>query len=69
MNTRMRKLIGTFLVITVLVIYVAAASAIYSMFLTGLPSAVLLAYFAIAGIGWALPAGLVIWWMQRPSPK
>ncbi len=69
MGTRTRKLIGTILVIVVLVLYVAAASAIYSTFLTGLPSAVLLAYFAVAGIGWAVPAGLVIRWMQRPASE
>ncbi len=25
-------------------------------------------YFAVAGLIWVIPAGLIIMWMQRPGP-
>jgi len=43
------------------------ATAIYTAFLTGAPSLLLLAYFAVAGLLWAVPISFIIRWMARPD--
>lgn len=67
MTQRNRKLLGTLAMIALLIIYPMLASALYERWLTGQPTWLLLAYFAIAGLGWAVPAGLLIKWMARPD--
>jgi hypothetical protein len=67
MTQSTRKLAGTLLTLVVLVAWAGVATAIYVAWLTGLPSPVLLAYFAIAGLGWALPVARIIRWMARPD--
>lgn len=67
MTQSTRKLIGTVLTLLVLVLYVALATALYVTFLTGAPQLALLAYFAVAGLCWAIPVGFIIRWMVRPD--
>jgi len=67
MTQSTRKLIGTALIIVVLVVYALLAVALYLLLPPDLPTAVQLLYFAIAGLGWAFPAGWVIRWMVRPD--
>lgn len=67
MKQSSRKLVGTFAVLLVLVVYVAAAVAIHVTYLTSLSMPIQLLYFAAAGLGWALPTGLIIRWMARPD--
>jgi hypothetical protein len=62
-----RKLAGTVLTLVVLIAYVWVATAIYTAFLTGAPSLLLLAYFAVAGLLWAVPISFIIRWMARPD--
>lgn len=61
---RTRKFIGTWLLIISLFVYPALATAVYVQFLTGAPQLILLIYFVIAGLGWMLPAGMIIKWMS-----
>ncbi|MDR3470210.1 MAG: DUF2842 domain-containing protein [Devosia sp.] len=67
MTQSTRKLIGTVLILLVLVVYAWIAMEFYARFLTGLPQLGQLAYFVIAGLLWALPAGAIIRWMVRPD--
>lgn len=67
MTQSSRKLAGTVLTLVVLVAYVWIATAIYTVFLTGAPAWVLLAYFAVAGLLWAVPISFIIRWMARPD--
>jgi archaellum biogenesis protein FlaJ (TadC family) len=67
MTQRHRKLAGVFLTLLVLLVYVSLATAIYVTFLTGIDQWILLLYFAVAGLGWAIPVGLIIRWMARPD--
>jgi hypothetical protein len=67
MTQRHRKLVGVFLTLLVLLVYVGLATAIYVAFLTGVGQWLLLVYFAVAGLGWAIPVGLIIRWMARPD--
>ena len=62
-----RKLVGVVLTLIVLIVYVGLATAIYVAFLTGLDQWVLLIYFAVAGLAWAIPIGFIIRWMARPD--
>jgi hypothetical protein len=67
MTQSTRKLLGTVLTLLVLVVYLWLATAVYTQFLTGLPPAVLLVYFAVAGLLWAVPISFIIRWMARPD--
>ena len=67
MTQSSRKLFGVVLTLVVLIVYVGLVSTLYIAFLTGLPSWLLLIYFAVAGLGWAIPVGLIIRWMARPD--
>ena len=67
MTQSTRKLIGTVLTLVVLVLYAGLATAIYTSFLEGAPNWLLLLYFAVAGLLWAVPIGLIIRWMVKPE--
>ena len=67
MNQSMRKLAGTVLTLIVLVLYSWLAMLLYEHFLTGAPPLVLLAYFVVAGLSWAIPISFIIRWMARPD--
>lgn len=67
MSQSNRKLLGIVLTLIVLVIYSGLATAIYGRFLVGAPPFLLLAYFLVAGLLWAVPIGFIIRWMARPD--
>ena len=67
MTQSTRKLIGAVLILLVLLGYAVLAVAVFLQFFSALPPAGQLIYFAIAGLGWALPASWVIRWMVRPD--
>ena len=71
MKQRTRKFAGVWLLLALLVIYPVAATLLYTEVfnkrLGGLSNWLELVYFVIAGLGWALPAGMVIKWMARPD--
>lgn len=67
MMQRQRKLVGTMLLIVLIAVYALAATAIYLVTLQSAPTWVMLLYFAIAGLGWGLPAAWLIRWMARPD--
>lgn len=69
MTQRNRKFAGIFLFLGLLIIYPAIASVVYIVLLEGLPTWLLLIYFAIAGTSWAIPAGMLIIWMARPDAE
>lgn len=68
MTVRQRKFVGVLLVLAVLVGYAVIAVSLGDVLVGGASSLVQLVYFAIAGLLWVIPAGLVIRWMQRPDP-
>lgn len=69
MTQSTRKLIGTVLIILVLLAYAWLAVAVYLQFFTAVPTVAQLLYFAVAGLGWAVPASFVIRWMVRPDER
>ena len=67
MTQRSRKFAGIFLLLGSLIAYPAIASVVYEQFPKEMPTWLLLIYFAVAGMGWAVPAGMIIKWMARPD--
>ena len=67
MSVRIRKLIGTVVLLVFLVLYAWFAAAIGSGRVTEAHWLVQLVYFLVAGLLWVIPAGLLIRWMQRPD--
>ena len=67
MPARIRKLIGTIVLLVFLALYAWMAGVIGAGRITLGPSWAQFAYFIIAGLAWVVPAGLLIRWMQRPD--
>ena len=66
MPDKLRKLIGTFALIALVIVYSLTAMTIAAAKLPGTSGLVQLIYYALAGLLWVLPAGLIIWWMAKP---
>ena len=67
MTQSQRKFAGAFILPASIVVYAVLAVLLYDYVLDTLPIWVLLIYFAIAGLGWTLPAMKIIRWMARPD--
>jgi hypothetical protein len=63
----LRKLIGAALLVIFVPAYALVAMTIGAARLPGTSTLVQTVYFAIAGLIWVIPAGLLIKWMQRPD--
>ncbi len=68
MPVRLKKLIGTFLLVALVVIYALVAVTIASALLGDSSWIVHLTYFLFTGLLWVLPGMAIISWMNRP-PK
>ena len=67
MTIRQKKLIGTVLLLSLVVVWSLLAVAVaQARFLAGSP-ALQMAYYVIAGMGWVLPAMPLIKWMSGPK--
>jgi len=61
-----RKLIGTIALLVFITVYAMAATAVaIVMQVNQAGNGAALAYSVIAGLLWVVPAGALIWWMQR----
>ncbi|MDX3928677.1 MAG: DUF2842 domain-containing protein [Shinella sp.] len=70
MPPRLRKLIGTVLIIILVLVYALVATTVASALLGASPWWIHLAYFLFTGILWIVPAMLIIKWMEKPAmPK
>jgi hypothetical protein len=67
MPVRLRKLIGTVLIIILVIVYALAAVTFASLLLGASPWWVHLLYFFFTGLLWILPAMLIIKWMEKPA--
>jgi hypothetical protein len=64
---RTRKLIGTVLMIVLVLGWALFFMALAQGRIAEAARAWQLFYYVIAGLGWVVPAGLLIRWMQRPD--
>lgn len=67
MPVRLRKLVGTILIIILVIVYALAATTFATLLLATSPWWVHLAYFFFTGLLWILPAMLIIKWMAKPD--
>jgi hypothetical protein len=67
MPSRIRKLIGAFAMLLLVVVWSLLAMALAQSALTDINGFVAALYYVIAGLGWVLPAMLLVRWMARPD--
>lgn len=66
MPVRLKKLIGTVLIVILVMVYAVLATTIATLTLATAPWWVHLLYFGLSGVLWVLPAMLIIRWMAGP---
>ncbi|MCL6706728.1 DUF2842 domain-containing protein [Pseudomonas sp. R2.Fl] len=69
MPVRLRKFIGTIMIIVLVLLYAVLATSIASALLGTSPWWIHLVYFLLTGLLWVLPAMLIIKWMAGPVQK
>lgn len=69
MPVRLKKLIGTVLLIVLVIVYAILATMIAVAQLAQSGPLVHLTYFLFSGLLWVLPAMVIIKWMATPSKR
>ena len=69
MPMRLRKLIGTFVLVAFVTIYALTVMTIAAAKLPGTSGWVQLAFYIVTGLAWVIPAGALIAWMQKPDRR
>jgi hypothetical protein len=67
MTIRTRKLIGAFGLLLLVTLWSLLAMALAQSVLTDINGLVAAIYYIVAGLGWVLPAMLLVKWMARPD--
>ena len=67
MTQRQRKLVGILLILLSVIAVAGFGTWIYLTFLGGQAPLVLIAFFAVAGLAWIVPAMWIIRWMVTPD--
>ena len=68
MPQRLKRFIGMIVLVALVVLYALIATTVATYRLAESPWYIHLAFFAISGVVWIVPAMFVISWMERP-PK
>ena len=68
MRIRTRKLVGTLALLVLVTVWALLAMAFAQFALRSASGLVAALFYAIAGLGWVLPAMPIVSWMQRPDP-
>ncbi|MCB1424196.1 MAG: DUF2842 domain-containing protein [Zhengella sp.] len=69
MPVRLKKLVGTVLLVLLVIIYALVATTVAVARLGESGPLVHLAYFLFTGMLWVVPAMFIISWMNRPPRK
>jgi hypothetical protein len=67
MPIRLRKLIGAFALIALVVIWALVAMALAQLPAIKANGFVEVIYYVVAGLGWVLPGMLLVRWMSKPD--
>jgi hypothetical protein len=67
MRIRTRKLIGTLALLVLVTAWALLAMAFAQFALRAQGTIVVMLFYAVAGLGWVLPAMPIVAWMQRPD--
>jgi hypothetical protein len=65
MRMRTRKLLGTIALLVFVLVYSLAAMMVAIALQVNASKFVEMAYYVVAGLIWVIPAGAIIWWMQK----
>ena len=63
----MRKLVGAVALLVFLTIYALLAMVVAITLQVNASKWIEVIYYIVAGLAWTIPAGAIIWWMQRPD--
>lgn len=69
MHVRVKKAVGTVIIVVFLTVYCFLAMLLAVRLLPGTGGFTQLAFYAVAGLMWVVPVGALIKWMQRPSAR
>jgi ABC-type branched-subunit amino acid transport system permease subunit len=64
---RIRKFIGMIALVALVVVYAFVAMVIAQLKLPDASRLVQMIYYVVVGLGWVIPAGYLIKWMQKPE--
>jgi hypothetical protein len=64
MSRRMRKLVGTVLMLLFVVVYALVVTALAAPILKGANKAIEAIFYVVAGLAWAPPLMLMVKWME-----
>ena len=67
MKQRSRKLIGTILIVALVIVWSLFFMALAQGRVADAGHFWQTIYYVVAGLGWIIPAGFLITWMQRPD--
>ena len=67
MQQRARKFVGTIVLVVFLIVYVLVAMSVGATRFAEASTLAKTLYYLVAGLIWVLPAGALMWWMQRPD--
>ena len=67
MPQRLRKLIGAFALLALVIVWALVAMALAQTVLTSVSGWAAAIYYVVAGLGWVLPAMPLVKWMSRPD--
>ena len=67
MRQRLRKLLGTIVLVVFVAFYSLTAMTVAAAKLPGTSSFVQLVFFVVAGLAWVIPAAPLVAWMQKPD--
>ena len=65
MTMRTRKLIGAVALLLLITVYSFAAMMVAIALQVNASKWVEVIYYIVAGLAWTIPAGAIIWWMER----
>jgi len=65
LNIRTRKFIGAIALLVFLTVYTLLAMMVAIALQVNASKIVEVLYYIVAGLAWTIPAGAIIWWMQR----
>jgi hypothetical protein len=66
MPARLRKLVGSIVLVIFVCVYALTAMTIAAAKLPGTSGLTQLIFYAVAGLAWIIPAAVLIAWMQKP---
>jgi peptidoglycan/LPS O-acetylase OafA/YrhL len=69
MSGRVRKLVGSLVLVVFVCLYALTAMTVAAAKLPGTSGLTQLIYFTVAGLVWIIPAGALIAWMVKPRCK